>query len=639
MRARHGGVLLAPALLTLVIMGCGGSSSRPSATTGRGGATMTVQWPTATSRFIPVAANSIVVSFLQGSTVVASTNPPIVRPTTTCTLNNIPVGTYTVQAAAYASTTGTGTVLASVSVTGVVITLNQITPVQGMAMGTTITTVTVTPSPATVAAGKTATLTASATDGSLNAVLVAPSVWQWSSSNKAAATVAGSGTDNTATVTGVAAGSATITATDSEDPDKTVLGTASVSVPGSGKADWTVMIYLDASNDLDPYGVINVEQLEQLPANANVNFVVLMKRQWNGNTPMNDPATGVWSDARYFKIGYYPNEINSTNGAMTSSLLPAKGGTAVDAGNVDMGIPATVRNFITYCTTNYPAQHYALDFWDHGSGVVQGYSPDRAKRLAKPRDVCFDDQTGNDLSTAQMSQAVGTSPVLDIVMCDACNLAMPEVAYQMKNGCNYFVGSEDATPGYGYPYNTIFANLVTTPTESAASLCSDIVTNMVAFYQASGANQTAATQCALNESGMSTLCSAIGAYGAALSSKDSVDHAKIQAAITASTTFNDGDPTTSYEDYHDLVDLINKVNTQTSDSSLATAGATVVSALNACIVKQAETTLETSPCYGVAIYTSSTTWWPYERAEYEACQFSIDNPNWPAWIDTFTGVR
>ena len=402
---------------------------------------------------------------------------------------------------------------------------------------------------------------------------------------------------------------------------------------GGTKANWTVMIYLDASNNLDPYGVINIEQLEQLPDNANVNFVVLMKRQWTGNQPTNDPATGLWTDARYFKISHHANDTG-----MISSLLPAMGGTAVDAGNPDMGLPATVRGFIGWATTHYPAQHYALDLWDHGSGVVQGY----AARRNKTRDVCYDDQTGSDISTPQMSAAIGTSPVLDILMLDACNLAMPEVAYQVKNCCNYFVGSEDATPGYGYPYHTIFANLAANASETPVNVCKDIVTNFTAFYQAAGVNQTAATQSALSESGVAALCSAVNSYGTALSAKDSALHASINAARAASTVFNDGDPTTSYEDYHDLIDFINQVNTKTGDATLATAGANVTAALTACLVAEGHTTGvngETSPCHGVGIYAPTSNWWPYERAEYEACQFSIDYPNWPAWIDKFTGVQ
>jgi hypothetical protein len=620
-------VLAVGANLAGLLGGCGSSHTTTAARAG-GAVTVSVKWPatSARSRFIPAAANSIVVIVeTNGSPTVTAT---VTRPQTTCTLTNVPVGTVSIKAAAYASTDGSGTALATGTVTGVVVANNQTTQAPTLTMLTTITTVTVSPSAPTVAAGSGTTLTASATDANSDVVLVAPAVWQWSSSSTSLATVTGSGTDNTATVTGVAAGNPIITAKDAEDATAPVSGTASLTVtPGTAK--WTVMIYLDASNDLDSYGVVNVEQLEQLPNNADVNFVVLMKREWTGNNPTNDPATGVWTDARYFKIANHPNDTG-----MISSLLPAMGGTATDAGNVDMGSPATVRNFITWAVTNYPAQHYALDLWDHGSGVVQGYASSR-----HGRDVCYDDQTGSDLTTAQMSQAIGASPVLDIVMCDACNLAMPEVAYQVANCCTYFVGSEDATPGLGYPYNLIFANLAANGSETPASVCGDIVTQFTAFYQASGANQTAATQAALTTSGLPALCSAIGSYGAALTAKDATLHSQINTARAASTTFNDGYPTSSYEDYHDLVDFINRVNIYTGDSTLATAGAQVTQALTACLLAQGHTTLETSPCYGVAIYAPTSTWWPYERAEYEATQFAINYPAWPNWIDTFTGVR
>ena len=219
-------------LAALALAGCGGSGG-PSASKaggGTGGVSLSIQWPARTARFIPAAANSIVVNFVQGSQVVASTNPPIVRPASTYTLNGIPVGTYSVQVAAYASTTGAGTVLASTTLSGVVIAYNQVTQMPQMTMATTIHKVSVSPATTSVSALNDVTLTATATDASGNVVLVAPSVWKWTSSSAPQATVTASGTDNTAAVIGAATGGVTVTASDGEDPSNPVSGTAGVTV-------------------------------------------------------------------------------------------------------------------------------------------------------------------------------------------------------------------------------------------------------------------------------------------------------------------------------------------------------------------------------------------------------------------------
>ena len=45
---------------------------------------------------------------------------------------------------------------------------------------------------------------------------------------------------------------------------------------GDANAKWTFMVYLDADNNLEPWGVLNLEWLETVGSDQNVNFVVLM---------------------------------------------------------------------------------------------------------------------------------------------------------------------------------------------------------------------------------------------------------------------------------------------------------------------------------------------------------------------------
>jgi hypothetical protein len=45
------------------------------------------------------------------------------------------------------------------------------------------------------------------------------------------------------------------------------------------KASWTFMVYLDADNNLDPYGPLNIQQMSNgLTPDANINVIVLMDR-------------------------------------------------------------------------------------------------------------------------------------------------------------------------------------------------------------------------------------------------------------------------------------------------------------------------------------------------------------------------
>jgi hypothetical protein len=229
------GLILTGALAVTLMAGCGssgssGSSSAGSSATRSGKATLTITWPqrtTAGTKLIPLASNSIVVTFLQSGQTVATQT--VARPTsgdaTTVTFNSLPLGALTVQVNAYPSTNGTGTAQASAAA-DVTINASQVTPV-GITLVSTIDHLTLSPTSPTTTVGGTVPLSLAAVDANSSIVLTAPSKITWTSSAPAIATV-----DATGKVTGVALGTAAITATETES-GKTVTVTVTVSTSTS----------------------------------------------------------------------------------------------------------------------------------------------------------------------------------------------------------------------------------------------------------------------------------------------------------------------------------------------------------------------------------------------------------------------
>ncbi|MGC4046255.1 MAG: Ig-like domain-containing protein [Armatimonas sp.] len=203
------GLLLLSGGVSLSLSGCGGASSGV-ATSHTGRATVSITWPERT-RLIPVAANSIKVTFYSNNTVVATQTAtrPAGATTSTLAFDEIPAGSLAVEAVAYPNPDGTGNAQARASTT-VTIIEGQITPVN-LTMASTISSLAITPSDPIVAIGNTINLGAVAADSSGSSVLISASTISWSSSNNAIATVSSNGV-----VTAVAAGTATITATDRE---------------------------------------------------------------------------------------------------------------------------------------------------------------------------------------------------------------------------------------------------------------------------------------------------------------------------------------------------------------------------------------------------------------------------------------
>jgi hypothetical protein len=129
------------------------------------------------------------------------------------------------------------------------------------------------------------------------------------------------------------------------------------------QAKWTFMVYLDADNDLESFGIKDFNEMEKIGSSAEVNIIVQIDR-----IAGYDNTNGNWTGTKRYRV---------TQDANTSQISSA---VIQDMGEVNMGDPATLTAFITWATTSYPAEHYALVLWDHGGGWQK-------KSTADPRHI------------------------------------------------------------------------------------------------------------------------------------------------------------------------------------------------------------------------------------------------------------
>lgn len=183
------------------IAGCGGQGDGP-ARAARGGLTLSIAWPEP-SRVIPANAQSLVVQVKQGAAVIDSA--VISRPAATLSFSELPVGSLTVVASAFASVDGTGTPLAAASVPMTIV-ANQTSTVD-VTLASTIDHLDVSPSPLTLGALLSGTITVTARDANNAVVLLDPSALSFSSSNSGVVSVTSGGV----ATAGASVGSATIT--------------------------------------------------------------------------------------------------------------------------------------------------------------------------------------------------------------------------------------------------------------------------------------------------------------------------------------------------------------------------------------------------------------------------------------------
>lgn len=129
-----------------------------------------------------------------------------------------------------------------------------------------------------------------------------------------------------------------------------------------------------------------------------------------------------------------------------------------DVGPLNMGLPRTLADFVSWSIEEYPADRYILVMWDHGSGSVQGFGADEL--------YDYDGLLLNELDQALAEVKAVSGERLDMVGFDACLMANIETASVMSPYADYMVASEEVEPGNGWDYEAIINYLVKNPASS-----------------------------------------------------------------------------------------------------------------------------------------------------------------------------
>lgn len=448
--------LTAIAVLCLFVFGCGGGGGG-GGSAGTGSFTYFVNFGTSAQGQSVVATLTDPSGHVVGTQVLNASASSGSTPVQ-ATFDGLQNETLYLKASLYSGAKGSGSVM-GVSQTAIYGTsANPVTS----DVGATATAVSVSPTSPSIAVGKTISLVAEATDASGNSVFE-PSAPTWSvTAGGSYASVSSAGL-----VSGTAQGTATVQAAFG-----TLTGTTSINVTSTNTGVWTIMLFLNAANDLDIEAPLNISQIEQIAQTptSQTRFVIQYKlSSQNGSDIPAHPFNGT---RRFLAV----------NGNLQLIQDLGQG--------VDMGSYATLGQFVQWSMQNYPAQHYALIMWDHGNG----YRAIKPNTPPKWRGISYDEDTGNHIDVWQFAYPAGSQypyslasvlngKKLDIISFDACLMQMIEVQDELAGYFHYMVCPEDNQPGPGYPYNLSFGNFFTDPQASVPSLCEGIATGFFNGYK------------------------------------------------------------------------------------------------------------------------------------------------------------
>ena len=356
-------------------------------------------------------------------------------------------------------------------------------------------------------------------------------------------------------------------------------------------AEWTVMVYVNAKNDLEYFGLADLNEMEAAGSTDRVAVVVEF-----GILGIDNNTDRNLQFQRGSKTIYVTRDADANT--ITSPVI-------YNSNTADMGSEAHLLRFIKRGLRQYPARKVAVVLWNHGAG-----------RLG----IASDDVTGNEMSIDRLGFALNQAAKtlgrkLDVFAMDACLMQMASVAYEFRNAADVIVASEEVISGPGYPYTPILNRLAANPGMGAEELGRVIVDSFGASYPDD------ATLSALRTSALPAFRQALDGWVSAVRSDPRAFAVATDLALLRTVSrFH-------YEDSKDLIDYVDKVAARLPEGSAAKAAGEALKAqvrgvLLARNVARPARYSRYSAANGLAIYIPALT---YDSANYESLTFAGDS--------------
>jgi len=351
---------------------------------------------------------------------------------------------------------------------------------------------------------------------------------------------------------------------------------------------WNILLYSGADNNLYEWMQTDIDEAELIGTTDQMNIIVQTDHAPNGGGGQ--------------RLLLEKNETSGVNSPVLQEM-----------GDIDMGKPQTLSDFIKWAAANYPAENTMLVMSDHGGGWPGAIS---------------DDSQGGWLTTPQIAQALAdaqaeTGKKIDVIGFDACLMASAEVAHELKDGANFLVASQETEGGAGWEYNRVFSERVLGDVDMALRTRLNLTPQELATRVVSAAEGNQGdlpTMSATDLSKAADLTAAVGELSRAIADTG-VAPSTLSDAANASQTFSG---------FTDLYDFANNLQTTVAqqDGSLAAAAQKVKDAVENAVV--AEQHSEDYPgSHGLHVELSN---WSAASEGYGELKFAQDS-NWPQAVE------
>ncbi|MCG2826262.1 MAG: M6 family metalloprotease domain-containing protein [Thermoplasmatales archaeon] len=315
-------------------------------------------------------------------------------------------------------------------------------------------------------------------------------------------------------------------------------------------ANWTYIVYLDGDNNLWEAGDSDYQELQSVGSTDNVNIVVLKDNDRFGDTKLIVPNIG----------------------GTTSTEIPLRYINPSFGIELDMGSYQTLSNFVLWTIEKYPAQHYALDLWDHGGGYTG---------------MCWDDISGTHITVPDLRNVMITitnklgKPV-DVLVHSSCLMGELEADYNIKAYADFIVHSEEIMPWDGIPYHSqyggdVLGRLKTSPEWTAEQFAVDIVDQYSIRYAGGDGTETLS---AVNTTLLDDkLVLAVNNFAQKLKHVTNTYWTQINSSMYQAETY-------SSQELIDLYDFASRIKTNIVNTEIQQAAQWVMDNISSCVIAE-----------------------------------------------------
>ncbi|WP_168735764.1 clostripain-related cysteine peptidase [Cohnella fermenti] len=220
---------------------------------------------------------------------------------------------------------------------------------------------------------------------------------------------------------------------------------------------------------------------------------------------------------------------------------------AADVGLRNIGEADTLADFVAWGVEQYPADKYALIFWNHGGGSVLGFGADERFDY----DSLTLDELAAGLKTAQMSTDVS----FEVIGFDACLMANVETASLLSPYGRYLVASEELEPGHGWDYTAALSRLSDEPDADGATLGRWIADGYRQHAEDNDQEKNI-TLSVVDMSRMERVVTALEAFAQEVDSGISVDRSGFFSLANGRSRADEYGSSSTPEEASDMVDLL-----------------------------------------------------------------------------------